>query len=163
MKIIFLDIDGVLNHRAVFTPKTGPAVLCPKAVARFRRLVERSGAKVVLSSTWRLGDPSTCRYIAKLRSAGVLDHAHEDWRTVRLPWPLGASIAIDGPCRGDEIAEWLSRHPEITAYVIIDDDSDMLREQMPSFVKTTFENGLLDGHCQVAEAILSRSRIGKRG
>lgn len=108
MKVIFLDIDGVLNHRAMFVPGAGAAALCPKAIERFRSLVEKIGAIVVLSSTWRLGDTATCHYIARLLSAGIMGRLHPDWRTIRLPWPLGVSIIITNlPKRGDEIAEWV--------------------------------------------------------
>ena len=46
--------------------------------------------------------------------------------------------------RGHEIQEWLDKHPEVTRYAILDDDSDMLPEQMPNFFKTTFQNGLIE-------------------
>src|SRR5262249_43618 len=53
--IIFLDVDGVLNHRGVFRPGNGPDPLCPKAVRRLIDLVAVAGARIVVSSTWRLG------------------------------------------------------------------------------------------------------------
>ena len=36
-------------------------------------------------------------------------------------------------CRGKEIDAYLKEHPEIENFVIIDDDSDMLEEQMGNF------------------------------
>lgn len=42
--------------------------------------------------------------------------------------------------RGEEIADWL-RNSEVDAYVILDDDRDMLDEQLPFFVRTDFEDG----------------------
>lgn len=36
---------------------------------------------------------------------------------------------------GLEIDEWLKRHPFISDYIIIDDDSDMLEKQMSHFFK----------------------------
>ena len=45
-KYTFLDFDGVIN-----TPK---GKFAKKVVANLRRLLERTDAKVVISSTWRL-------------------------------------------------------------------------------------------------------------
>lgn len=151
--VLFLDVDGVLNHRAVFSPGSGPAPLCPKACERLKRLIAATGAKVVLSSTWRLG-PIDNGNVAKLRSFGVMDNAHQDWRTVELPHDFSKSKLIFSR-RGDEIAEWLSRHPEVTSYAIVDDDSDMLPEQKCRFVQTTFDSGLTEEHVAVLERILS--------
>lgn len=158
--IIFLDVDGVLNHRGVFLPRIGPDPLCPEAVRRFIALVKATSAKVVLSSTWRLGGRQTKHY-RKLRTAGVLDTIHKDWRTVDLPCHVESGLIIsgaEGARRGREIAEWLNRHPEIKDFVILDDDSDMLPEQMDRFVQTSFDTGLLDYHCQRAHAILTTRR-----
>ena len=61
MKIIFVDVDGVLN-----TTKSTRRLACcneftfvdTRKVLRLRDIVERTGAKLVLSSTWRFGaDP----------------------------------------------------------------------------------------------------------
>ena len=41
--------------------------------------------------------------------------------------------------RGKEIQQWLDEHPEVTNYVIFDDDSDMLEHQMNNFI-CTFDN-----------------------
>jgi hypothetical protein len=57
MKVIFLDIDGVLNCNKTTNPRGLPFVVDRRLLARFRRLLDRTGAKVVLSSTWRY-DPA---------------------------------------------------------------------------------------------------------
>lgn len=38
--------------------------------------------------------------------------------------------------RGHEIQDWIDDHPEITHYVILDDDNDMLQSQRNNFVRT---------------------------
>ena len=53
MEVIFLDIDGVLNCKATVNPRDFPYIVDKKLLGRLRRLLERSKAKVVLSSTWR--------------------------------------------------------------------------------------------------------------
>lgn len=74
---------------------------------------------------------------ANLEKTKLLEFIHEDWRTKDLH-----RFDLD-KVRGDEIAEWLSRHPEVTKYAIIDDDSDMLPEQMPHFVHTQAVDGIM--------------------
>ena len=56
MKAIFLDIDGVLNSDATPNPRKFPYIVDQRLLARFKQLVDATGAMVVLSSTWRV-DP----------------------------------------------------------------------------------------------------------
>lgn len=149
--VLFLDVDGVLNHRAIFQPSRHGSPLCPAAIRRLRNVVSVTGCRVVLSSTWRM----LPHHVEQLRAAGGFPSPHDDWRTVELPLTVlktasvGASVLLPGvntPRRGDEIAEWLSRHREVERYAIVDDDADMLPEQLPFFVQTSFDDGLLDDH-----------------
>ncbi|MGC2316150.1 MAG: HAD domain-containing protein, partial [Bradyrhizobium sp.] len=57
MKVIFLDIDGVLNCEKTPNPRKFPYIVDAALLARLRQLLERTGASVVLSSTWRY-DPA---------------------------------------------------------------------------------------------------------
>jgi HAD domain in Swiss Army Knife RNA repair proteins len=57
MKVIFLDIDGVLNCKKTPNPRRLPYIVDRRLLSRFKRLIDRTGAKVVLSSTWRY-DPA---------------------------------------------------------------------------------------------------------
>jgi hypothetical protein len=56
MKVIFLDIDGVLNCANTPNPRKFPYVVDKRLLTRLQRLLKRTGAKAVLSSSWRL-DP----------------------------------------------------------------------------------------------------------
>jgi hypothetical protein len=152
-KILFLDVDGVLNHRAVFVPGN-PAPICPLAWDRCKRVVAQTGAKIVLSSTWRKGILGADRHLEKLKSIGLFRLTHADWRTpLNLPH-FGDEPFAEYPKRGDEIASWLSDHPDVATYAIVDDDSDMLWSQRPFFVQTNFDAGLLDPHCERLIGIL---------
>lgn len=133
MKVLFLDIDGVLNsRRSCFAfggfphNATGPErqMFDEVAVRLVAGIVRAAGAKVVLSSTWR---------------------KHENWTEIGPA--LGLPIIDRTPIswkgrRGEEIAEWLAAHPEVESYAIVDDDSDMLPEQMRFFVHTSGFDGL---------------------
>lgn len=55
-KIIFLDIDGVLNsadHLDHTKHCNGYSDISPKKVKLLKKIVDRTGAEIVLSSTWR--------------------------------------------------------------------------------------------------------------
>lgn len=59
MRIVFLDIDGVLNHSATrgamwSEDEPLPIPIAPECMARLNRLIAETGAKIVISSSWRL-------------------------------------------------------------------------------------------------------------
>ena len=83
-------------------------------MARLEKLVDRTGAKVVLSSTWRC-DP-----------VGVLAAKH--WG---IPF---IDVCPDRPRspRRREITAWLADHPDVTRFVVIDDEDDEL-DDFPLF------------------------------
>jgi hypothetical protein len=114
MKVIFIDIDGVLNCKSTPNPRKLPYVADPKLVTRFRRLLERTGAKAVLSSTWRY-DP-----------AGLFSAKH--WG---IPF-IGTTPDLPKKPRCAEILAWLKDHPKVTRFVIIDDEDDEL-DTLPLF------------------------------
>src|ERR1700709_1279552 len=53
MKVIFLDIDGVLNSTHTANPRSFPYIVDPELVTRLKDVLAKTGAEVVLSSTWR--------------------------------------------------------------------------------------------------------------
>ena len=53
MKLIFLDVDGVLNCAASFTRRGNPFPIDDNKVDLLAQIVEATGAELVLSSTWR--------------------------------------------------------------------------------------------------------------
>src|SRR3546814_8945784 len=103
-------------------------------------------------------------------AAGFKGIFHEDWRT-RFHGELPDRWR--NRRRGGEIAEWLSRHPEVSVYAIVDDDSDMLPEQRHAFVQTRFEDGIAPDHVAKIVRVLGRDpvliesseerRVGKEG
>lgn len=144
MKVLFLDIDGVCNsHKtwALYGHSTPVAKNCDyrldPTVLRFLELLHKNGVQIVLSSTWRLG--VTVEEAKDFINVPVLD--------LTCSYPFPESV------RGDEIACWLKDH-EVEAYCIVDDDSDMLPEQLPFFVKTLYGDGLqYQGMLRVCEIL----------
>ena len=150
MKVIFLDIDGVLQspRYCVAIGQTGfLQALEPAALHMLRHLVVEAGAKVVISSSWRHGS-SKREFNQLFRVLGfkeISNAIHEHWRTADLPHPAK---------RGDEIKAWLREHSMVTDYLILDDDDGMLIEQAPYFVRTCPFNGILLDHFEQACRVL---------
>jgi len=153
MNVIFLDIDGVLNCTSSFGKGTNHScwVIDPLLVARLNRIVENvDDLTIVLSSSWRYAEAKKQIDInALLREQGFIGNPVVE-RTV-----LDNERVEDGfENRGDEIQLWLTNHPEVERFVILDDDDDMCH-LMDHLVQTSFENGgLLAEHVDETIKIL---------
>jgi len=113
-KVIFLDIDGVLNSTHTPNPRKLPYVVDKRRMRVFKRLIAHTRAKIVLISDWR-HDPAGL-FAARL-------HGIRYWDV--LPDRAKKS-------RGDQIRAWLSKHPEVFRHAVIDDDDDQL-DDLPLF------------------------------
>ena len=155
VKVIFLDFDGVLNSLAFLNGGAHElGDLDPAAVARLERLVARSGAKVVISSTWRLKySPAELR--ARLAAQGFTGEIIDC--TPELP---AGSVPASGYFfpRCQEIRAWLtSRRVAPERFVILDDadfEVDELAELQSCFVRTDVAHGLVDADVEIALRIL---------
>lgn len=139
--VLFLDVDGVLNSATFFAenPPMPVTSVDPKAVRRIQRVVEATGALVVLSSSWR----KQPELVDVLRTAGVPIHDLTPTLTDRMA----------APARCDEILAWLDEHSEVTQYAIIDDDPDA--EVGGHFVRTYWRLGMYGKHERALIALLS--------
>jgi len=155
MKVIFLDIDGVLNSRAYDKKRdiNAQTNIDETRLPLVKRIVEETGAKIVLSSTWREDcekDPDICRedgvYINQTFSKFGLEIFD------KTPF-LG--ICAD---RSEEIKTWLEETPhKIESFVIIDDYRFVWGSLSDNFVKTNpnFGLGLEEEHVLKAIKILN--------
>lgn len=150
MKILFLDIDGVLNshqwfeeRRAKYGFDTQFREIDPKLVALLDDIIEKTGCHIVLSSTWRLSSS----WRADLEAQGLSTDFMID-RTPSMHRPDGAGVEY---CeRGREVLAWLEENPHVTKHAIVDDDRDFFTYQ-PLF-RTRFETGLTR---EIADEIIS--------
>ena len=168
-KVIFLDIDGVLNNHE-WAEKYWQAVRglsdnmskedCegltdltdPVATNILFDILEKTGAYIVLSSSWRRWSiQETLQEFATTR--------HILFRKL-VPYIVGITARYYGPRkpRGEEIQDFIDKLNNNTInrdkyidkyvsfaknfkFVIIDDDSDMLKGQ--AFVQTNYFKGLI--------------------
>lgn len=130
-KILMLDCDGVINCQRTTARHNGYIGIDPFMALLVNRICERTGAQIVLSSTWRLKKED-----------------RDEVESFIFPKPIDITPNfVDLPYdtrRGYEIKDWLDRHPEVTKYAILDDNNDMLPEQQDNFFKTSWEIGLTE-------------------
>lgn len=145
VKVIFLDIDGVLNNnqsdRVIIKAESGRHVVSPTRVKILNCLIRESGAKLVVTSTWRLGE--TIESMTQiLHDIGVVD-----FKIIGITPNLPETYTL----RGNEILAWVKENVsllgvkhyyEFKSYVILDDDSDMLYWQKNNFIHVDPEIGL---------------------
>lgn len=161
--VIFCDIDGVLNswdfmENRRHLPRPTKHCIDAVAVPRLNAITDRTDAKIVISSTWRLGRPKEklAEILAAHGVSGEVIDRTPDFHERYSDHPEDDTVIIAGKERGHEIQAWLDRNPGVSSFVILDDNSDMvhLRHRL---VKTLFEFGLLDEHVERAVAMLLES------
>jgi len=130
VRILFLDIDGVLN-RIGFHPGESVGLrswIEPELARRVCGMIEAIGAAVVLTSDWRRGRE--------------LQHLREELAAAGVACSLLGTTPVLGQGRWREIEAWMAEHdvgPE--SMVIVDDAYDM-GPLAPRFVRTSPLNGL---------------------
>jgi hypothetical protein len=162
-KVIFLDIDGVLNTGSWHCQAKGKELqdeygykFDPKAVANLKRIVDETGAEIVISSTWKSFGFSELEEMWEERGLpgkliGITPNSVSDEMLLNADLDNMELFSI----RGMEIKEWLSKNGKrISHYAIIDDMDNMLPEQQSHFVKTDPEIGITKENANQVIAIL---------
>lgn len=144
MKIIFLDIDGVLNHNSFYEdrhkkiqqqiwdleyPHCELDSYCVDLLGEF---CEEHDIKIVISSTWRHG-----------KSVEDFNEMFSGYKGTLEVIGKTPSFHTKGWVRGNEIRWWMEENEELLGcryhdyydYCILDDDSDMLYWQKDNFLK----------------------------
>ncbi len=145
-KIIFLDFDGVI------TTEKSKYKLDKERLDIFKTLLDRTDAEIVISSSWRRNNlEDTIRFITK--------RSH----FVPFPFPfchkvIGITKRLPSRFRGEEIDLYIKENLEGQDfnYVILDDDSDMLKKQKKNFVNTHWGLGINEEDVEKAIKILNK-------
>jgi hypothetical protein len=157
MKIIFLDIDGVLNCEKAYMHgecqyqdwtwedgrKDQYQRFCSWSKSLLNKLIEETGAKIVISSTWRHSGIDFMRKVWEYEEmSGEIIGITPSLRSDVMSIPRG--MEIDYYLEKDlkfrhinwDIKTQNSYMEEsgVDNYIIIDDDADMLYEQRNNFV-----------------------------
>lgn len=146
IKVIFFDVDGVLNY-------CGTALIDDECLAQLKYIVAQTGANTVISSSWKEAFTKYDIYSDKDRE--MVTRLLKDPELKCLGW----TPDIDEVNRENEVEEWLLEYDEseIESFVIIDDLDYDFDEKFPGhFVKTAgyWGKGLTEHHAQNAIRIL---------
>ena len=157
-KIIFLDIDGVLNTGRYTYPQwliQGDAIedadghfFDAECIVQLSRIIQETKAQIVISSTWRW------RGLKKLRAlwgnrqieGDIVDITPSVYglKTIQKP-------RFDHITRGDEIKDWLNLNAT-KQFVIIDDIDDFEARLQPFYFQTEWNKGI---SFEIADAIIA--------
>lgn len=164
MKVIFLDLDGVLtNYRTRYKKFDEECVDC------LNHILQTTGALIVITSSMRVMNGFD--KVVELCKFGIM---HECWKDDSFQMPhilMKAERIIDLapiiPCynqlnepifavnRGKEITQWLDGRDDIDRYVVIDDDDNFVQEHVNYLIKVDPMTGLTENDCFKAINLLS--------
>jgi hypothetical protein len=159
MKVIFLDIDGVLNScrylmegpaledRMFDLDKNDPArMINPDAVNLLMEVLHETDAKIVISSSWRYMFDTFEELKACMLRAGI-DQVIDATPILRDE-------------RWKEVADWLEQHKDkVTNYAIIDDSFGELGPlNKEKFVRTRWATGITQEHVTHLITILNSNQ-----
>ena len=166
MKVILLDFDGVLNCSTSKSraPFPAPPEFCyigldSDKIRNLAKIVQKTDAKIVLTTTWRehyeIGaykqmDPVGKYMNNKFRKFGL-----------KIYDKIQRGKRFD---RGRDVKVWLDEHPQVTDFVILDDeeigyynDYDLFD---PHFVKTLWDGHGLTENCANAAINILNGELG---
>ena len=141
-KVLFLDIDGVLNSKK--TLGVYGEHLSSEMVRRLNKIVKLTDCDVVISSSWRI------LYDIQILQAMLFNQG--------MTWAHKIIGRTDdsSSIRGKEIKKYLDLNPEYNVYCILDDETDMLEEQKQFFIRTNWDLGLTEDDVETAIKLLGQ-------
>ena len=156
MKVLFLDCDGVINHSSwyksakYFNNEFIDPDIDPRTVSRLNAITSNTGAKIVISSSWKVDPYARVR----LETAGI--------QNIIDCTPNLIFTAGDDYSRGMEIAAWLKDHPSVENYVIVDDMYDFFEEQRDHVYLIDYQLGLTKDDAYVIEVMLQSNVLNNK-
>ncbi len=155
MKVIFLDFDGVLNtDKYVAACGRVGMIIDPEKMELLKEIVERTGAKIVLSTSWR---EHWSEHELECDETGDEIKRIFAFHGMRI---YGKTPEISFR-REKEIEKWLDDHPSTENFVVLDDlPLDTSGRLGGHFVKTSaYSTGLTCEHVESAVGLLSTGEI----
>lgn len=150
MKVIFLDIDGVLNSDAYDKERDAKdGNIDVSRLPLLKRLIDETGAKAVLSSSWR---EHWERDEGLMSDTGL--ELTDTFRQAGIEIFDKTSVMSS---RSEEISHWLSLHPETEGFIIFDDNIFGWGELSGRLIRTNKKigRGLEEEHIKEALRLLN--------
>ena len=150
MKVIFLDIDGVLNSRAYDrTRGERDGNIDESRLPLLKELVYKTNANIVLSSTWRF---HWNRNGAQTEQEGM----ELEQTFLKYGLTIYDKTPIVNNDRAAEITAWLDLNPDVERFVILDDIVFGWDKLQPNVVNTDYyiARGLEQTHIEKALELL---------
>ena len=144
MKIVFFDVDGILTYIDSGNENEG---IDESRVMLLKEILERAGAEAVIISSWkgyklpdgrfyRPGIFHTLENVLLKHGIRIFDETEYVSPVLRAdaPPPPEGAVSFEeldrygeeafepGGGRAREVFNWLSTHPEVTGFVILDDE-----------------------------------------
>lgn len=158
MKVIFLDIDGVLNSQMLID-KNEDEKIDISAVKLLKYIIDMTGAVIIMSSGWRLwfddnmltDDPEAQYLHDILYEYGIHIHGKTpDFTTDEIRTKRTFSDV-----KAKEIIAWLNEHEDVEKYVVLD-DLDLKNDQIvANLVQTDGKIGITEENVQHVIKILN--------
>ena len=159
LKLIFLDVDGVLNHDKSRSKCGSVKGIDRDKVERLAKIVEETDAKIILVSSWRTSFDDELNPIDKYGK--YLEKYLWEYGKIKI---FDKTINYNAWHRGLEINAWFEDHRncDVESWIVIDDDVfDDYRMMgiLPRLVKTSwYNNGLQDEHVEKAIELLNKRK-----
>ena len=149
MKVIFLDIDGVMNCESTKDRFQGFVGLDDVLMERLKRLVDATDAKIVLSSSWRF-----CKDLATMQDTWKYMQDRLGEHDIHI---IDCTPAcIETSYRGWEIQTWFKnwQGEPVESFIILDDDND-LKPYGRRHIQTSWRHGFEEKHLEKAIKMLA--------
>lgn len=150
----FFDCDGVLNTTKTTRMSCGFHFVDTRKVLRLREIVERTGAVLVMSSSWRYGATKNCAWYEMIG----YNELQEEFKRLRCPLWIDTTPCMPGTKRQKEIFAWLAVHPEVDEFIIIDDVGEELQFYKDRLVLTDPRHGLNKERMEFAIQLLGEEQ-----
>jgi len=139
-KVIFLDVDGVLNTTHNFAKQ-----ILPEKIEYIIDILDKTDASIVLSTTWRDPPPRRRFLLQYLEKHGIL-----------LTKIIGQTSDLGFFRRSEEIEQWITDHNTITRFIVLDDfDYEWTPFILPRVIKTDDTIGVTEENTKMVINLLN--------
>ena len=151
MKVVFLDIDGVLNSEDyVYSYREYGIAIDPTRMVLLKQIIDETNAKIVLSTSWREHWEKTPNECGKIGLQ--INSIFSQYNLEILDKTPNLRTR-----REQEIWYWLNKHPQVKNFIVLDDMFLCAEFLDGHFIKTSNHfDGLDEADVEKAIGILNK-------